>query len=34
MIRIDITPDVDIICGPVRETDLIEPEKMVELYAA
>ena len=26
--------DVDIIHGPLRETDLIEPGKMVELYAA
>lgn len=26
--------DVDIIHGPIRETDLIEPGKMVELYAA
>ena len=26
--------DVDIIHGPIRETDLIEPGRMVELYAA
>ena len=26
--------DVDIVHGPLRETDLIEVEKVVELYAA
>ena len=26
--------DVDIVHGPIRETDLLEVEKVVELYAA
>jgi predicted nucleotidyltransferase len=26
--------DVDIVHGPLRETDLLEVEKVVELYAA